>query len=153
MKVGVSLLSGAATVTNLNKENHKNRRFSYLSLKTNAMEFLYFFSIYLCLTSTVWGINFNCWSYIFIVKKTDREIIIRWQSKSIAVFISTYQENLLWSAPSPIFSTLNLVHLKKIGLSMKKFIGSWCIHSIRSSHGHKFEQRKFKKWKIFLMLI
>ena len=118
MKVGVYLLSGAATVTNLNKENHKNRRFSYLSLKQMRWSSCIFFSMYLCLISTVWGISFNCWSYIFIVKNTDREIIIRWQSKSIAVFISTYQENLLWSAPSPIFSTLNLVHLKK----------NWSVH-------------------------
>ena len=33
LKVGASFLSGAATATNLNKENNENRRFSYFSLK------------------------------------------------------------------------------------------------------------------------
>ena len=36
---------------------------------------------------------------------------------------------------------------------MKIFIRNWCIRSIRNSPHYNFEKRKFKKWKIFVMLI
>ena len=43
--------------------------------------------------------KFNCWNFIFAVKKSQENSEF-WQSKNIAVYISTFQGNIFWSGPN-----------------------------------------------------
>ena len=142
-EVGASIPLGAATGTNLSKENQKKDGFWSILLKVKyggvtLIFSTWFFCLFVCL--------FGC-----CICNNEKPAI---KSGSLKIktncgFVIIFQEQIWWSAPT--IQNSNFSSSERGLVCCNIFFGSRCIHSFRSCHHlYKFKQRKPEKKKILV---
>ena len=98
----------------------------------------------------VFSIKFDCWIFIFMVKKSARKSR-NLTVKKIVFFIGAFPE-LIRRSP-PLFRTAILVHLNETGLWCNIFLERHCIRFIKSIYLNKLRLKQLQKYKAFALLM